>query len=199
MLEQLFGSKIRVKLLRLFLANPNKKYFLRELARILGAQINSVRREVENLASLGILKEVLSAKSDEAGEDEKGDNIQKKYFQADKEFPLFSELKSLVLRAHLIIKSGILREIMDEGNIYYLVLTGLFVNTDDSSTDILIVGKVKKERIEKIVNKFEKDLDRSINYTIMPRSEFNYRREITDRFLYNILEGEKIVIIDKIS
>jgi len=199
MLEQLFGSKIRVKLLRLFLANPNKRYYLRELARILGAQINSIRREVDNLASLGILKEILSAKIDVAEKDTKEDNIEKKYFQADKDFPLFSELKALVLRAHLIIKNGILREIMDEGNIYYLVLTGLFVNSEDSSTDILIVGKVKKERIEKIVNKFEKDLDRNINYTIMPKSEFNYRREITDRFLYDILESEKIVIIDRIS
>lgn len=199
MIEQLFGSKIRVKLLRLFLANPDKKYYIRELTRILNTQINSIRRELENLSSLGILKSVEGDCDGEEGGEEKDKNIQKKYFQTNTDFALFSELKSLILKAHLIIKKGLLEEIMNEGNIYYLILTGLFVNSDNSSTDILIVGKVKKEKIEKIVSKFEKELDRNINYTLMSKSEFTYRREITDRFLYKILEGEKVVIIDRIS
>ena len=55
MLEQLFGSKTRVKLLQLFLNNPKKDYYLRQLAREIKGQLNSVRREVNNLEKIGII------------------------------------------------------------------------------------------------------------------------------------------------
>jgi hypothetical protein len=197
MLEQLFGSKIRVRLLQLFLANPEKEYYIREITRLLDCQINSVRREVENLVSFGILKgvsgkEVKGAKS-------KKNEAQKKYFQANLDFPLFSELKSLILRSHFIIKKGLLKEILKAGNIYYLALTGIFVDSGSSPVDIFIVGKVRKDKIEKIINKFEKELNRHINYTLLSKTEFNYRREITDRFIYEIIEGEKIVVVDNLN
>ena len=186
MLDKLFGSKIRVKILSLFLANPDKKYYIRELTRLLDSQINSIRREVENLSSLGILKEVDEEKT------------QKKYFRADTDFNLYSELKSLVLKGEMAIKGGILSDIIKSGNINYLILSGIFVNSGNSPVDIFIVGRVSKKKVERMVKKFEKELDRGINYTIMPRSEFLYRKQVTDKFLYNILEGDKIVVIDKI-
>ena len=73
------------------------------------------------------------------------------------------------------------------------------MENSDSPVDILIVGKAKKEKIEKIVKKYEKELNRDINYTSMSRTEFKYRMDITDRFLYEIMEGEKVVILDKIN
>ncbi len=196
MLEQLFGSKIRVRLLQLFLANPEKKYYIREITRLLDSQINSIRREVENLASFGILKEV-SGKDIKKKEGSKND-AQKKYFQANLNFPLFTELRSLILRSHLIIKKGLLKEILKAGNIYYLVLTGIFVDSDGGPVDIFIVGKIRKDKIGKIIGKFEKELNRPINYTLLSKSEFQYRREVTDRFLYEVIEGDKIVVVDNL-
>ena len=55
MIEQLFGSKTRVKLLQLFYSNPNRSFFVREITRKIGEQINSVRRELSNLLSIGII------------------------------------------------------------------------------------------------------------------------------------------------
>lgn len=56
MIEQLFGSKTRVKLLQLFLANPGRSFYVRELTRKIDEQINSVRRELANLTGIGIVK-----------------------------------------------------------------------------------------------------------------------------------------------
>src|SRR3954453_10637165 len=56
MIEQLFGSKTRVKLLQLFYSNPNRSFYVREITRKIDEQINSVRRELANLLSLGIIK-----------------------------------------------------------------------------------------------------------------------------------------------
>src|SRR5277367_5987230 len=55
MVEQLFGSKTRVKLLQLFYSNPNRSFFVREITRKIDEQINSVRRELSNLLSIGII------------------------------------------------------------------------------------------------------------------------------------------------
>src|SRR5215217_1245610 len=56
MIEQLFGSKTRVKLLQLFYGNPNRSFYVREITRTIDEQINSVRRELANLLSIGIIK-----------------------------------------------------------------------------------------------------------------------------------------------
>ena len=67
------------------------------------------------------------------------------------------------------------------------------------ATDMLVVCMVNRKKLAGIVKDFEKELNHSINYTSMTVSEFRYRQDITDRFLYDILEGRKIIIIDKIS
>src|SRR5437868_4038335 len=54
-IEQLFGSKTRVKLLQLFYSNPNRAFYVREITRKIEEQINSVRRELSNLLSIGII------------------------------------------------------------------------------------------------------------------------------------------------
>ena len=55
MIEQIFGSKTRVKLLQLFYSNPNRSFYVREITRKIDEQINSVRRELSNLLSIGII------------------------------------------------------------------------------------------------------------------------------------------------
>ncbi len=192
MLEQLFGSKIRVKLLQIFLANPQKSYYLRQLTRMLNTQINSVRREVNNLLLLGILKE------EERKEKSKKQSSFRRYFQADTNFLLYPELRSLILKSHLLIKQGLARDILKTGRIYYLALTGIFTNTN-APVDILIVGKVDKNKVKKIMEKFSENISREINYTILSKSEFNYRRDMTDRFLYEILENPKVVLVDELK
>ena len=121
---------------------------------------------------------------------------QRKYFQANINFDLYSELKSLILKSHLVVKKGICKEIIKAGNINYLAFTGIFTDLSNSPVDILIVGRASKAKISKIISRFEKELNRNINYTLMPKAEFLYRKDVTDKFLYSILENKKIVAID---
>ena len=82
MLKRLFTSKVRVKLLKVFLSNPDEEYFIRELTRKLDEQINSVRRELDNLKKAGLLN--FKTKN------------RKKYYIVNKNFILFPELKSII-------------------------------------------------------------------------------------------------------
>ncbi|MAF13938.1 MAG: hypothetical protein CMI53_03525 [Parcubacteria group bacterium] len=210
MLEQLFGSKTRVKLLRVFLNNPNQPYYLRELARKLKTQLNSVRREVNNLEKIGILKSVQLVPIGDSQEDPGSDKPKKKkmppkvkgskkYFLADSDFILYPELKGLLLKAQLLLERDFVGRIEKMAKVKLFLLTGIFVGVEGFVTDILLVGTVNKKGLAKIVSNFEKELGRSINYTVMTQPEFKYRHDITDRFLYDILEGRKIVIVDQLT
>lgn len=193
MLEHIFGSKTRVKLLSLFLKNPNKSFFVRELTRRLKLQINSVRRELMNLNKIGIIKEDLTAR-DESG----GEKI-KKYYTVNKDFVLYSELKILFIKSQFLIRQGFLTKLENLGDIDFLALDGIFIDNKISrGTDILIVGNVNKNELSKVIQKFESDFGHEINYTVMSKDEFQYRKDVADKFLYDILDGTNIVVIDKI-
>lgn len=201
MLEQLFSSKTRVKLLRLFLNNPYEPYYLREIARELKSQLNSIRREVNNLEKIGILKSAKLTAEDlkqrKAKTVKKDRGGIKKYFLTDTDFILYPELKALMMKAELLLEKNFISKVEKLAKPKLFILTGIFVGNDDFPTDMLIVGNINKGKLSKLVTDFEKELSRSVNFTVMSHNEFKYRHDITDRFLYDILEGQKIVIVDK--
>jgi len=188
MLEQLFGSQTRIKLLHVFLSNPEEKYFVRELTRALDSQINAVRRELENLEDLGIIMIV------EEGEEKS----RRKFYQSNSKFVLFPELKSIFQKSQFLLEKKFAKAMKRIGKIYYLALTGSFVGDKNIPIDVLVVGRINKNKFLKILKGFEKDLKREINYTLLEKEEFNYRRSVADRFLYSILDADKIVLIDEI-
>jgi hypothetical protein len=198
MLGKLFGSNSRVKILKFFLLHPKEKYYIRQLSRDLKLQVNSVRRELENLEEFGILISRLSAAGGEE-ENNKDAGQEKKYYKVNSNFILFEEIKSLIVKAQVLYGKDFVRGLKKIGKPKLFILTGVFINNLDSPTDILIVGKFNKIKLRRLLKNLEKDLCREINYTLMDAKEFKYRKEMTDVFLYKILEGNKIVIINEIG
>lgn len=198
MLGKLFGSKARVKILKLFLTKPEGSYYIREVARDLGLQINSVRRELENLEKFGLLKS-FSADNLKKGEQTGDIKPDRKYYKVDAEFILFEEIKALILKAQVLYERDFADKLQSAGRPKLLLLTGFFCNDEKSPTDLLVVGRLNKTKLMKLIRDLEKDLGKEINYTIMDKAEFKYRRDITDVFLFNILESKKIVVIDEVG
>lgn len=188
MLNQLFGSEARVKILNIFLTKPDGQYYLRQLARDLELQVNSVRRELINLEKIGLIVPVISETK----------NKEKKYYAISSDFLLFNELKSLFIKAQLLSTKDFAENVQKICTPKLLVLTGFFVGVTDSKTDLLLVGKVNKEKLTKLIKELEEAVNREINYTIMDENEFFYRQEIFDIFLNKIMEGKKIVITDNL-
>ncbi|NQV89803.1 helix-turn-helix transcriptional regulator [Candidatus Uhrbacteria bacterium] len=193
-LEQMFGSKTRARLIALFLQQPGDTFFVRELTRRIDAQLNSVRRELKNLVELGLLYEKVGEKKDA-----KRLSDRKKYYGVDKDFILFEDLRSLFQKVQILLKQNLVQEIQEKGKIDYFAFTGRFVDATDIATDILIVGSIKQEDLEKVIGKFEDEIPYEINYTLMPKDEFLDRRQVSDRFLSSILNGERVVMIDNIK
>lgn len=196
MLEHIFGSKTRLKLLQIFLSHPENSYYVRELTRVAKMQINAIRRELDNLEKLNIISS--HKEEPRKGKTKKRSLQEKKYFRVNIDHILYQELKALVLKAQLLLEYDLAKKITRMGAVKYLALTGIFVGFIGAPTDLFIVGSIKKEKLVQLIRKFEKELNYEINFTLMSPSEFRYRRDITDRFLYSILENKKVVVLDNL-
>jgi len=194
MLEQLFGSSTRAHLLNLFLRNPNEAFYVREITRKIHSQINSVRRELKNLEEIGLLETY-----SELDENDPKSRKPKKYFRVKKDFILYQELRALVLKSQLLLQRDLKKKINEVGQVSYLALTGSFLGRDDMAVDLFVIGRVNADKLKRLIKKFEKSLGSEINYSVMTSKEFEYRRQITDKFLFAFLESPKIVLIDKID
>lgn len=184
MLEKLFSSKVRVKLLATFLAGKPKPYYVRELTRRLDENINAVRYELANLKKMGLLDSRRL----------KG----KKYYYPNTDFKLFPELKRLIFRAGLE-GSKYTKDIEGLSGIKFACLSGKFIGLDDSPVDLFIVGRINKKALLRIIKRMEVGLGEEINYTVMPLSEFIYRQEMHDRFIDDILNAEHLKIVDSLG
>lgn len=191
MLEQLFGSRTRNKLLYLFLEHPDQSFFVREITRAISERIHSVRRELDNLEKFGLIKSM--------PEGFRALSHQKRFYQADKNFVLFNELKSLIEKSKLLAERVISGKVKKLDGIKYLALTGQLVDSPDVPTDILLVGTVSAEQLEKFIKELEKIYRLPLKYTHLSTKEFNLRKEMTDKFLYTVLNGPKIELINRLA
>lgn len=185
MLERLFGSRTRVKLLRLFLTNPATPFYVREISRKVNEQLNSVRRELANLMTLGVVTVI--------------EQTDKKFFQLNTKFVLTDELRALLLKSQLLLEEDLVRRIRESGKVRYLALTGSFTGAKQSVTDIIVVGKVDRALLVHTVERFQRELGRELNYTLMSAREYNERRTLGDKFLLTILNNPKIVVVDEMA
>ncbi|MCD4762031.1 hypothetical protein K8R32_03675 [bacterium] len=217
MLGKLFGSNTRVRILKLFLIHPEQSFYIRQISRELKLQLNSVRRELENLEKFGLLKSGVNPDKEAREEDlfidsirtvrelkkqktkalEKQLKTDKKYFRVNVNFVLYEEIKALIVKAQVLYERDFVDKLELAGNPKLLVLTGFFVNDEQSQVDLLVVGRFNKRKLLKLIKSLEDELGREINFTLMNVQEFKYRRDITDVFLYDILERKNIVVIDE--
>lgn len=182
-LKRLFTSNARVKLLTLFLLNPDDEFFIRELTRKLDEQINSIRRELDNLKKTGLLKSRMRNR--------------KKYYLVDKTFFLYNELKSIITKSGSE-KEGIAKKIAKLGNIDVLILSGVFVG-QPSQADILIVGDIDSNALADLLDR-EMETEAPIRFTIMKKDDFLYRLKCHDKFVTDIVANKNnILALDKIK
>jgi len=192
MIDALFGSKTRVKLLHLFLNNPGKSFYVREITRLIDEQINSVRRELSNMLNVGIIKS------------EEADN--KLYYEVNQRYEYYVPLRAIfadVVDGDAEISKAAPSTLdwqgkLDElGGIKIAVISGIFVPDSTSSVDLLLVGKTSAGKVKAFIKTLEKKEGRELNYTIIPYDEFYYRFSIRDKFIMEILTNKHVVLRDE--
>lgn len=186
-----------MKLLRLFYSNPNRSFYVREITRKIDEQINSVRRELGNLLSIGII-----------ASDTTNNRL---YYEVNQAYEFYEPLSQIfgsglemsaseedvVVPTPIKVADPEISELATLGNIELALYTGQFTRDESSGIDMLIVGDVNQTRLQKYMRELEEKEKKEIRYVLMSASEFNYRQQIKDRFILSVLASKKQVLIDK--
>jgi hypothetical protein len=189
MIDALFGSKTRVKLLHLFLNNPNRAFYVREITRKIDEQINSVRRELANMLSVGIIK------SDSSNN--------RLYYEINQDYQHYEPLRAIFADSHLQSEVAASGEVNDWtkrlkplGDVRVALFSGSLVRGSGSELDLLLAGDINKTQAKRFIKSVEEEEGRSLNYTIMSYEDFYYRLSIKDRFITAIMNGKFTVLQD---
>lgn len=196
MIEQLFGSKTRVKLLQLFYKNPNRSFYVREITRRIDEQINSVRRELSNLLSIGIITSET--------------NNNKLYYEVNQKYDYYGPLSQIFGGAPIPVVNAVGPSISPDdsgdnmpedlknlGHVELLVMTGQFTRDERSGVDLLVVGDINQTQLTKYVSDLEKSEGKELRYVCITLKEYDYRQQINDKFLSKVLESKKQVVFDR--
>ncbi len=176
-------SKARQRLLAYYFANPTAKLHLRDLAERLNIDPSNLSKELGRLEREGLFRSEISGRQ--------------KYFQLNREYPLFAEVRSIVSKtvgaSSLIAQSLKKIEGIEEAYLY-----GSFAsNQQDAASDIdvLVIGTPRDEVLAEAVRKIERQLGREVSYTVLSRKEFESRRSRKDAFLENVWHNKRVSLI----
>lgn len=183
MLELLIPSKVRRKLLTLFLLNPEDAFYIREVEKKVGEDFRAVRRELSRLEKAGLLHSWQEA------------NL--KYYAINKGFSLYPELKSIIIKTEGL-GDAIRQGLAPLGNIKYAFIFGSLASGEEragSDIDLMIVGDVDPAKLSTLLSSIEDKLRREINPSVYSAQEFDQRRAEANPFITNVLAAQKIMLI----
>jgi len=188
MIDALFGSKTRVKLLHLFLNNPGKAFYVREITRLIDEQINSVRRELSNMLNVGIIT------SDTAEN--------KLYYTVNQRYDYYVPFRAIFADEKIETTSQ-LSVIHDwESGLKTLpgmrliIAAGVLVKGSGSPVDLLLVGETPVVKVKAAIKDVEASEGRELNYSVLSYDEFYYRLSVRDKFITEVLKGKHSVVLD---
>lgn len=184
MLETIFGSKLRARVMGWLFSHPDERYFVRQLTGLLREDSTNVSRELARLEKTGILFSTTEGKQ--------------KYYQANRKSPFFNELHGLIVKTVGVV--DVLRSALapSVGRIKVAFIFGSIARgTEDRASDIdmMIIGKTTFSEIVSLIYPAQETLGREINPVVYPVSEFKRKIREDHHFVKTVLEDNKIFVI----
>ena len=182
-LQDLFISRVRVKLIQAFLSRPQEIFYVRQLVRDTGEEINAVRRELVRMEKRGM-----------AANEKRGNRL---YYNFRKDYPYYSELLRLVTKTTGLGKA-LIKNKNKLGKIKYAFLSSRLIRRrphKEEHVDMVLVGEVVIPQIAALISRFEPEFGHEINYSAMSKDEFEFRKKRRDPFLLRVLTQSRIMVI----
>jgi hypothetical protein len=184
LLEDIIISRVRVKMLQLFLSHPGTIFHVRDIVRKIGEEINAVRRELAHMEKAGMVS--------------KEPRANRLFYTFRKEYPLYYELLELVGKTSGL-GFDILKHKTKLGKLKFVMMSGRYLRGRErkspTDVDMLIVGSVVLAELGQLVKAEEVRRERELNYTVMSEEEFAFRKRRRDPFVISILSGSRVMII----
>jgi DNA-binding MarR family transcriptional regulator len=185
-LEQLFESQAKVKLMKFFLRNASDNFQLKDILKMLRVNSSALRQEMKKLERIDLIK-----KKKVQG---------RRVFYLNLNFDFIKELKDLVLKSTISSKGELMEDIRKTGNIKLLALAGIFKGNNDTEADLLVVGdKVNQRKFSTFLKDLEAEVGKELKCVLMSSKEFNYRYDMYDRFVRDLISENSDVLINKLN
>ena len=184
-LEQLFDSPIKFKLLKFFIRNSEDYFNPQEICERIQLRSGAAKPHIAKLVVVGFL----------TAKNLKG----KKSYCPNKKFIFYQELKNLILKSSPISHGKLLLMMRNLGNIKLAVVSGIFLSEENSRIDLLLVGTIKSKNFKNFIKRLEAIAGTAIRYSIMAPKEFDYRYDMYDKFLRDVLEYRHEKLINKLK
>jgi len=183
MLSDIIISRVRVKLLEIFLSQPGQIIHVRDLVRRTKEEINAVRRELLHMEKAGMVS--------------KEPRANRLYYSFRKDYTLYYDLLALVTKT-TGLGGAIIKHKHKLGRVRFAMLSGKFARNVPGSADegdLLVVGNVVVAEVAALVREEELRRGREIFFTPMSEEEFVFRKKKKDPFIVSILLGSRIMVI----
>jgi hypothetical protein len=201
-LEKLFGSAAKVKLIKLFLMNPEVAYDNSEAAERAKVSVGLARKEVANLEKIGFIKPRFYTKEVKRQKNRTIVIAKKRTngWVLDLKFPYIEAMESFLSNVNPFKHRDIVEKISRAGKIQLLVISGIFIKYDDARLDLLVVGdNLKLGSLENIIKTIESEIGKEIRYAVFETSEFNYRLSMFDKLIRDTLDFPHEKIINRLN
>ena len=182
-LQTLFSSKTRPKVLRVFLFQPEKALSAGDVAELAEVSESTARSHARDLAEIGLIEKTEKS-------------VRATYWRLNKQSPMRQPLHDLLLQYQTVEPADIRDRISEAGDIQLLVLVGMFTGSNKQDLDMLIVAEADASKIAEAVASVEKALGAELRYCLLTPEDFRYRRDVQDKVIRDVLDGENHVLID---
>jgi len=172
--------------MKFFFRNDDDAFWFKDILKMLRVNALTVRREMKKLEKVGIVKKTRKQN--------------KIAYILNAEFDFLKELKDLILKSTISSKQDLINNIRKTGNIKLLVLAGIFRGKDSSEADLLVVGdKINQRKFSAFLKDLEAEVGKELNCALMSAKEFNYRYDMYDRFVRDLISENSDVLINKLN
>lgn len=198
-LEKLFGSSARVKVLRLFLLNDTEIMEREDVAKKAKVSLSVVTKELNMLEKIGFLKKrsFFKAKKLKGGKTKK---VRTKGFAINDQFKLLIALQNLLINDVSMSSNEVADRLNKYGKIKVVIASGIFIQDPDSRIDLLIVADdIKHKSMQMAITGIEAEIGKSIRYAIFNSDDFKYRLGVYDRLVRDVLDYPHEIVVDKIG
>ena len=197
-LDKIFGSAAKVRMMRLFILNSDKQFSVDEVIS------RTMTGEKEVQIELALLKKIDLIRRRTVSRKENPESIRSKKIQVwglNPKFIYFDELKSFLVNANLIKNSELIKRMSRVGKIKLIVLAGVFLNQlDESRLDLFVVGdEIRRSSLENIVKSLESELGKEVKYAFFATADFVYRMNMYDKLVRDLLDYPHQIVLDRIG
>jgi DNA-binding transcriptional ArsR family regulator len=176
--------KTRQGILAAMFVQPEKAWYVSELARRMRVPSSSLQRDLRDLTKAGILKNHRQG--------------QMAFYQANRDSPVFPDLRGLLLKT-----AGLVDVLADDLKPLAAKLRLAFVygsiasgqEQSDSDIDLMVVGSVAPAELALPLRHARELLGREIKPTVYAPAEFAKKRAAKEHFLTTVLTKPKLFVI----